>query len=208
MEAIERTFLSEDWITFTFLCCFVLLAVMKLYKPQRLLGFSIAFFTQSFIKKNADETTSYYSIFYIGSFFFSAIVISLTLRHFIFYKTFSDFLIVISSVSLYMLLHFSLIYFISKMFKIYETIRYFLLTKFGYLFTVCLYIFPLLILHHYKFNNPIVFFISIAVLLLFRAFLILKNNKKLIFNQLFYFILYLCALELAPLLIVYKITTP
>lgn len=208
MEAIERTFLSEDWVTLVFLCCFVLLAIVKLHNPERLLGFYIAFFTQGFIKKNADETTSFFSVFYILSFLFTSIIISLIIRVFIFQKTFFDFLAIISIVSLYLLMHFFIVFLISKTFELQETIRYFLLTKIGYLFTICLCIFPLLILHHYRLNNLIVFSVFIGVLLLFRAFLILKNNKKLIFNQLFYFILYLCTLELAPLLIIYKITTP
>jgi len=32
-----------------------------------------------------------------------------------------------------------------------------------------------------------------------------KNHQKLILNNLFYFILYLCALEIGPYLILYKI---
>jgi hypothetical protein len=34
--------------------------------------------------------------------------------------------------------------------------------------------------------------------------LLFVNNKNLILNKLFYFILYICALEIAPLLFIYK----
>ena len=46
-----------------------------------------------------------------------------------------------------------------------------------------------------------------VILFIFRAFLIIKKKKKIVIRKLFYFILYFCTLEIAPLLIVYKITT-
>ncbi|NQV78269.1 MAG: DUF4271 domain-containing protein, partial [Lutibacter sp.] len=49
-------------------------------------------------------------------------------------------------------------------------------------------------------------FLVFLLVLILRYVLILLNNKKLIFNNLFYFILYLCALEIAPLIIVLKLT--
>jgi len=39
---------------------------------------------------------------------------------------------------------------------------------------------------------------------LFRYFVVIKN-EKLGFNNLFYLFLYLCALELSPLIVVYKL---
>ena len=57
--------------------------------------------------------------------------------------------------------------------------------------------------------DDLIFKITIFVflfLLIIRYSLLLINNKKLIFNNLFYFILYLCALEIVPLVIILKLT--
>jgi hypothetical protein len=49
-------------------------------------------------------------------------------------------------------------------------------------------------------------FLVFVILLVLRYSLVLVNNKKLITNNLFYFMLYLCALEIAPLAIILKLT--
>jgi hypothetical protein len=53
-----------------------------------------------------------------------------------------------------------------------------------------------------------ILFIGIGLILLVNIFGLIttfKNHQKLILNNLFYFILYLCALEIGPYLILYKI---
>lgn len=208
LEAIERPFLSNDWVTLTFLFCFLLLFLMKLHKPERLVGYSVSFFTQGFIEKRAETSSPFFPFFMLFSFLFGVTIISLTISLYTNQLYFTNFSIIFGLVACYLTLHFCLIFLLSKTFKIEKSIRYFLFTKTGYLYTICLWVFPLLIIHHYSFNNNTFLSLFIALLLIFRAFLIFKNNKKLIFKQLFYFILYLCTLELAPLLIIYKITTP
>ena len=82
--------------------------------------------------------------------------------------------------------------------------------KINYLNTVILWILPFLIFSNYTENYKELFLNITAVLVL--AFLVLRylllilNNKKLILSGFFYFILYLCALEIAPLIIFLKLT--
>jgi hypothetical protein len=80
--------------------------------------------------------------------------------------------------------------------------------KISYFGNIILWILPLLLLSIYA-SDYRKLFISITLimfvfLLVVRYVLFLSNNKKLIFNNLFYFILYICALEIAPLIIILK----
>ncbi|TYP99970.1 uncharacterized protein DUF4271 [Tenacibaculum adriaticum] len=211
MEAIERNFLSDDLITITFLLGFVLLFLMKLYKPQRLLGYSIAFFTQGFIEKRSEETTSLLSPFHGVMFTFSVIIISLTfftlITSFTLEKNLFLFLLILGVTAFYFIAKYLISYLIINVFSMQEDLNYFLYSKNGYLYSICLWIFPVLIINQYWFKDIFFLLFFITLLLVFRVYLILTNNKRMIFNQFFYFILYFCTLELAPLLILYKTIT-
>ncbi len=208
MEAINRTFLSNDLITITFLIGLVLVFLMKLYKPKVLLGYTLAFFTPGFIEDRSDEDISVFSIFYNLLFLFSVILIAATLfiilsPHY-FEKNNTNLVYLVLSTFTYYILKKSITFFILLLFDIKDKLSYLLYAKNGYLYTSCLLLFPVLILNQYATKNNFIVLFFVALLLIFRVFLIFKNNKNLIFNHMFYFILYFCALELAPLLILYK----
>ncbi|WP_420575143.1 DUF4271 domain-containing protein [Kordia sp.] len=64
-----------------------------------------------------------------------------------------------------------------------------------------------LMLVYYDYNNKFVFFSVFSVFIIYNLIVLiflLKNYQKLIISKLFYFILYLCALEIAPYLVIYK----
>lgn len=208
MEAINRTFLSNDLITITFLIGLVLVFLMKLYKPKVLLGYTLAFFKPGFIEDRADEDVSVFSIFYNLLFLFSVIIITATLfitisSHY-FEKNYMNLIYLALSIFTYFIIKQSLTVFTLLLFDIKDELSYLLYAKNGYLYTSCLLLFPLLILNQYATKNNFIILFFVVLLLIFRVFLILRNNKNLIFNHIFYFILYFCALELAPLLILYK----
>ncbi|TCI92305.1 DUF4271 domain-containing protein [Tenacibaculum sp. M341] len=210
MEILQRTFISNDWITLIFVVAFVLVALMKLYKPKLLLGYSLAFFSQGFIEKRVDKNPSVFTAFNILLFSFSVITYSLAFT-FIYAKTnefnISLFLIILGVLLSVVILKYLLSITIAAILSIDEEIKYFLFSKTGYLYNMGLWLFPVLIFSQYCYYNFNILFIFSILLLSFRAILIIKNNKKLIFNNFFYFILYFCTLELAPLLIIYKTTT-
>ena len=62
-----------------------------------------------------------------------------------------------------------------------------------------------LLLAYTALDNRIIIYVSITLiglLLLFSNYMFYKNNEKVIMGNIFYFILYLCALEIGPLIIV------
>jgi hypothetical protein len=60
------------------------------------------------------------------------------------------------------------------------------------------------IIYFYSFQNKYLLITSVGLLFLVRFLMILMINKNLIIKELFYFILYLCAFELAPLFVLFR----
>ncbi|WP_373456508.1 DUF4271 domain-containing protein [uncultured Tenacibaculum sp.] len=210
MEILQRNFVSTDWITLVFLVGLVMIALMKLYKPQLLLGYSIAFFSQGFIESRSSKNPSVFTVFHVLIFLFSLLIYSLTI-HLLLANNIAgfnfSFLYTFLFVTGFILTKYILVKLIVLTLDIEEDTRYFLFSKTGYLYAISLWLYPILVLYQYWYSNSRVLIIYMLLLLAFRGFLIAKNNKKLIFNHFFYFILYFCTLELAPLLIIYKTTT-
>jgi hypothetical protein len=80
--------------------------------------------------------------------------------------------------------------------------------KFTYFSKVAIYLFPLVIVLFYipYYQRELlmgVMSLAVAMLLYFYGKLLLQN-QKIIFRNLFYFILYLCTLEIIPLVYLYK----
>ena len=208
MEAIDRNFLSNDLMTISFFIGIVLVFFMKVYNPKYLFGYTISFFTQGFIEKRAEDGTSVFSVFYSLMFLFSVVIITATLFSLltpVFFEQNSTTLVtVFIGALIYLVSKYILSYAIMYLFNLKKELEYFFFTKNGYLYTCCLLFFPALIIHQYLLAENTILLFFISLLLIFRLFLILKNNKKLIFGHIFYFILYFCALELAPVLILIK----
>ena len=82
--------------------------------------------------------------------------------------------------------------------------------KTNYINNIALWLLPLLVLLTYLNNYSDLLIkttvIFVLLLLICRYVLLFLSNKKLVYNDLFYFILYLCALEIAPLIIIIKLT--
>lgn len=210
MEVISRNLASNDWITLVFVIALVLIALMKLYKPQLLLGYTIAMFSQGFIENRAEKNPSIFSTFHVLIFTFSTLIFSLAIYFFVeswlSIERFNYIDILISLLG-FLIIKFLFVRLIVNTLDLKEQTRYLIFLQSGYMYSISLWLFPILILFNYCYTNSIFLLFFICILLVYRGFLILRNNKKLIFNNFFYFILYFCSLELAPLLIIYKTTT-
>lgn len=209
MQAIERIGINDSWVTLVIMIAIAILAVMKLLKPSQLYGYSISFVTSGFFQKRIEEDESFFTPFRLLLFLFSSIIISLflALSTNIYTQNFITFIGVFFFVVVYIGLRVFIDKALAKILNISSVVNYFLYSKSGYLHTLCMWLLPVIIVYQYTFTNKIFLITSFALLLLFRFFLLLSNNKKLVISKLFYFILYFCTLEIAPLLIVYKTTT-
>jgi len=209
MQALDRIDYSTNWLTLVFLFALLLLVALKTINQQKLYGYFSAFFMKGFIVKKTEERESLLTVFNIVLLCFSAIVYAI---FFSFVTTF--FLDITASFTVFMtVLGFVFIYLVLclvfdlgliKLFEAENETGYLFSTKVAYLYTISLILFPVLIIISYSGISISVLFFVFMMLFLLSLLLLFVNNKNLILNKLFYFILYLCALEIAPLLIIYK----
>jgi len=122
----------------------------------------------------------------------------------------NGYLLLVAGVVLYFCFRYLIGLFLAEIFNIKNKFNRIIYDKVSYFNNLILWILPFLILSVYaniykELSFKITFFVLI-ILLILRYILVLANNKKLIVNNLFYFILYICALEIAPLAIILKLT--
>ncbi len=207
MEVIERQLVEQNWITFLFLFCCVLLALLKLFSPTYLSEYFKAFFLQGFIQKRIEESTSLFSVSDVILYVFSVMVLSLTFGIIVFRDKLN--LVIYTAIFFFVLFYGLLRNLIDKFIEILiiqtKYSIYFRFTKVAYLETTALWLLPVLVVYQYGLRDIYLIYCFLAVLLFIRALLIVLNNKNFIWKNLFYFILYLCTLEIAPLLILYKL---
>lgn len=178
---------------------------------KKLKGYSFSIFSKNFIEEELEEDTSFFNPFHIIFSLFVGLVISLFV-----YK-----LLVFSSVNINKgfytystIFFFTATFFICKwfieavlvaLFQINRSVHFFLVSKFSYLYSISFLLFFGIVLAQYsQLNFKLLLYFSV-LLFLFRFTLHFFANKKLIFSKLFYFILYFCAFEIAPLLILFKL---
>ena len=168
-------------------------------------------FKRGFVEDQSEEGNTFFNSFHIIIFLFSVIILSLISYTILidFSKNIGDsfylFINLFTAILFYLLLKWFLEYLFSLLFLIREDVRFFLFSKSSYLYNICFYLFICLFLVQFtKLNVTFLKYVTVLFFLL-RFWYHLANNKKLIFNKLFYFILYLCAFEIAPLFILFKL---
>jgi hypothetical protein len=207
---------NNDWITLVFLIIFILLAIAKFSFKDKLLHTSSLILYKKYllIYFNRDKNIilnkfqallfviqllAISMFFYIGSSYFIRESQSVTIN---------DFYFIFGAVAAYFCLRYFVGWLLALALNINDLHTKIVYDKISYFANIILWILPLLLLSVYASSNgKIIFSITLIIftfLLVVRYVLFLANNKKLIFNNLFYFILYLCALEIAPLMIILK----
>jgi len=213
-EATERILVSNDWITIILLIIISLLIYNKIKHPLRFKNLQTLIYNNSYINNYSKSTPLVFNTFNIIFYFVFIFIISLLLyvglNHYELKFNSSNkllFLLIILYVFSFVIIRFILGFLLSLIFEIENEQQYFSFVKLSYLGNFSLIILPLLIINFYIssifFSQ---FLIIIAILLLFYYYYLqIKNNQKIVFSNMFYFILYLCALEISPFIIIYKL---
>jgi hypothetical protein len=217
-EANKIVHQNYDWVTFLFLLLLLLLAVVKLIYNERLLHANLQFFSKKYVNIYFNkEKYSITDVYQVSLFTVQLAVFSLL---FYFGKShlmgienainFKDFTLITTIVLIYFFSRHAAGKLIAFLFNLQGVHHKFMHFKISYLNNFALWMLPLLALYIYYFKLNFLVFKFLGgvafVLLILRYALFVLNNKKLIVNNLFYFILYLCALEIAPLIIFLKLT--
>ncbi|QTE21595.1 DUF4271 domain-containing protein [Polaribacter cellanae] len=211
MQAIEKNLIDSSWITIVLVVLLALVVILKIIDSERLKGYVFALFNKGFIELEVEEAPSFLDAFYNTLFLFSTTTLSLILytflsKHNLAFETgFSSFSYVFLIVVGYFLVKWILEMLLSRLFLIKNTVRFYFVSKFSYLYSISFLLFILFVITMYSPLNSVVLFYATVFLFLVRLIFHITNNKNLIFSQLFYFILYICAFEIAPLFILFKL---
>lgn len=217
-KANEIIYQNNDWVSFVFLFILVLLTAAKFIYNERITVLNSFFLSKNyFLLFFNKEKTFNTGGFQIILFIVQLLTLALLLYYVnIFFETsnalrgFNGFLIALLFISVYLVGRFIIGFLLSIIFGLKEVHKKIVFEKTNYISNLILWILPLLVLTEYMASyNLIIFKITLIfsiVLFVCRYVLLFINNKKLVYNDLFYFILYLCALEIAPLIIFIKLT--
>lgn len=211
MQALEKIVINRNWITLIILLLLIFIVLLKSLNKDRLKGFVFVFFNKNFITTEADDNPSFFNGFNLLLFLFSTITLSLIIsflldtKSYLFDTSFSSFLIVFTIVLSYFLLKKFLEFLLVRLFLIQKQLLFYTISKTSYLYTISFVLFIVYILTVYSALKASVLLYSTLFLLVIRFIAHIVINKKLIFSKLFYFILYICALEIAPLFLLFKL---
>jgi len=215
IQATERLIASKDGYTFVFLGVLFLLLLARALYGKHLVFANYFLFTKVHLLKDSKEVKFGFYVILLGvSALTFGLLFFLIAQNYNFFEvdktSMSLYPYIVGAIFLYLLVTNFIGKFIGNLLGISELANVYFLFKTSYLRTIVLFLLPLLLLVVY---SPVYQFsilkITVActlVLLVLRTVFILMNNKNLILNELFYFILYLCTLEIAPLIIILRLT--
>ncbi len=218
IEATEIIKQNNDWITIVFLIILLVLTIAKVFFNDRLLHLSALFVSKKyFLLYFNKEKNNILNVFQLLVIVAQLLILSMFLYYTnIYYQLKTDFfglnsyLLILAGLSIYLGLRFVMGLLLAYIFDLKVIHKKLVFEKVNYLNNLTLWLIPFLVFYVFAEKFKAFFYIitfSIFVLLIIIRYVqFLSNNKKLIFNDFFYLILYLCALEIAPLIIFFKLT--
>ena len=210
MQALEKIITTKSWVTALIMLLFIGVVLLKALDTNRFKGSVFSLFNINFIESESEENRTFFDSFKVVIFMFTVIALSLLAYRFKMYRlsinvtSFSSYLPVFLSLLSYFLIKRTLEYLLFYLFLIKRDVRFFIVSKVNYLYTITFLLYLVIVLSEYIGFKQVYLFYFAALLFIVRFVIHLVANKKLIFNKLFYFILYICAVEIAPLFILFK----
>jgi hypothetical protein len=203
---------NKDWVTLVFIMAFGIIALTKSVYENRFEDFVKLIYSNKYIRIYRDSS-HLMSLFTISLFFVQIISFSFFIQLLLSYLGYGSktdwvlFIQIFTFLTYFILSKFLIEKIISTSFNIEELIEQFNLQKVTYRTYIGLLLLPVdIVLFYYDSNLrniPLfVFYIILAINVLLYLISI-KNYRNEIFSKLFYFILYLCTLEIAPYYFMY-----
>jgi len=209
-----RELISNEWLTILIVLCISILAFVKATFSNRFYDFLWVIGNSKYLKIYS-RNQKFFDLF--DGFLFLNLIISLSLFCFIWYNTFFAsitfdlflFLKFLLGIGAIILIKILLERLVGSLFDIDSLIDSYVFQKTNYKNYIGLVLLPiniLLIFAVYPSKTILYIVISILFIINLVGFMTsFKMHQKLILNNLFYFILYLCALEIAPYIILYEV---
>ena len=217
MEAIERYITSNDLLTIIILLVLLILSLAKTLFQNRFEDFiSLAASSKFLVIKSKEHKL----LFGFNVLMLIVHILSVSLFVFLTYRLLTSetlvdsgnlLLRIITAYGFIVLLKITVEKIIANVFDIDEIMDAYIFQKQTYLNFISLIIFGLsLFLVYSDIPSLPLFYLIIAVIIIalsYTLYAIVKKNLRLISRFWFYFILYLCALEIAPYVVLYKLIT-
>ncbi len=207
-----RNLPTKDWATILFVLSFILIAFLKATFENRFADFIQLFVSNKYLKTYRDSSnikSSFTIIIFFVHLFSVAFFIQLVLHAYGFVAK-TDWIVFIQIISflfVFILSKYLIEKIMSTTFNIEELIEQYNLQKVSYRTYIGLWLLPVdIIMFYNNFSSKNVFLSIILIILainLTNYLFSLKNYQNLLFRKLFYFILYLCTLEIAPYYFMY-----
>lgn len=206
----------KDWATYLFIFSFVLIAVTKTAFETRFSEFLRILVSDKYIKVYKDTShlmSGFTILLFIVQIISFSFFIQLLLDYFG-YVSKNDWVIFIrifTFFGIFVLSKFLIEKIVAAIFNIEEFAEQFNLQKVSYRTFVGIILLPINIYLFYNntSSNILIYCIIVVILIinLFSYLISLKIYQNLLISKLFYFILYLCALEIAPYYFIYYMIT-
>lgn len=216
IELIPRISENKDWITLLFMVTLSLVAITKTAFENRFTDFVNLIISNKYLKiyKDSSNLMSWFTIllFVVQLFSFSFFIqLVLTYYGLTFKTNWISFVQIFTFLSFFTLSKFLIEKIIATAFDIENFIEQYNLFKVSYRTYIGLLLLPVnLVLYYSDLMNKYVIISVLVTLLAINAItylLSLKNYQKFLFSRLFYFILYICTLEIAPYYFIYYFIT-
>ncbi len=215
MEVTERIIQIPNWIHLIFIVNIVVYAIAKLIDPLRFSNFLMLLLDyQSLIEttKVKKIISSFHLVLVINQFLIFSTYIFLIYTHFNPDEagySFELFLLILFFITVFVLLKTLIEKGVAYVFSIDNMVQHILFNKLTFRNYFSIWVFAINLLIVYSFSEATLFYyvslIGFIILNIYSLLFIYSAHKKQITSQLFYFILYLCTLEIAPYFFVYKI---
>ncbi len=210
MQYVERSIDSHDWITLILVGSFVVLAMVSVLYKKRFEDFiKLPISNNFFIAKGTkDQIKHPFNIL-----LFCLQIVSISLFVLLFFTggnpfNLSLFFQIFIGVFVFVVIKLFIEKMIGTIFSIESVINPYIYKKLTYTnyLSFLFFITNLLFYFSFKPNINTLLVLTAVFLLLYSIILYysLKNHRTLILSNLFYFILYLCTLEISPYIILYK----
>ena len=210
MRYTNRIIESLDWVTLIMVGCIVVIAILKVIYPKRFEDFiRLPVSNNYFLAKGKSEELRH--PFSLLLFLIQLISISLFAYLFFLEKgkaTVLLFFQILSAVFIFIIVKISIEKIIGTIFSIENVIDQYIYEKLTYRNFISLLLVIANLIFYFSVKpdlNTLLIFTGILflanILILFYSY---KKYRSLIFSNFFYFLLYICALEISPYLILYK----
>ena len=213
IDFIPRIISSGDWATLIFILTFGLLTVNRNVFAVRFHDYIRLIYSDKYIKIHKD-TNNLKSWFTISMFIVQLISYSFIIHILLSYvnynslNSFIDFLKIFNFLTFFILGKYLIEKIVANLFNFENFIEQYNLIKVNYRTYLGLILLPIAMFLFYSKNQEInIIYVLLSIFLITNLIMfstILKNHQKSIQKHILYFILYLCTLEIAPYLLIYK----